>query len=295
MTTGDVESSIETALDVDADSTFASDVGRFVLRAASVLGFLVVWWALVEFDVRILGFQFGLFVGPIQTVQALVGYLLGEPMTRGGKSIYLHGLYSTWRVVAGVAAATLVGIPLGLLVGTSRQWEDFVYPAVETLRPIPPVAWVPISVLLFPTLSLTALSINTAVLFVVFVGAFFPIFVNTVEGVQSVEEEYQRAAKSLGADQWNVFRHVVLPATLPSILTGVSLGVGLGWITVVAAEIVAGNYGLGYVIYQAYRLLQTQTIAVGMITIGALGYVSSAAVTVIANRLTPWSTVEANR
>jgi NitT/TauT family transport system permease protein len=294
MSTGDLRDRVDVDL-VPADIVPRSGLGRITLRAVSVVGFLAIWWFLVEFRAVVAGLEFGLFVGPVETFGALLSYLGGEPMTRGGQSIYVHALYSTMRVALGVGGATLLGVPLGLLVGTSRQWEDLVYPALEALRPIPPVAWVPISVVLFPTLSLTALSINTAVLFVVFAGAFFPIFVNTVEGVQGVETEYPRAAESLGADQRDVFRHVVLPATLPSILTGVALGIGLGWITVVAAEIVAGNYGLGYVTYQAYRLLQTTNIAVGMVVIGALGYASSASVTYLANRLTPWGTVETNR
>jgi NitT/TauT family transport system permease protein len=279
---------------VDA-SLLSSRWGRIALRTLSVIGFLITWWALVTFDVTIVGFEFGLFVGPLETLGALVTHLSGKPVTSGGMPLYVHALYSTWRVAAGVGIATLLAIPLGLLVGTSRRWEDFVYPAMEALRPIPPVAWVPISVLIFPTLSVTALTINTSVLFVVFIGAFFPIFVNTVEGAKSVEDEYPRAAKSLGADRSAVFRHVILPATLPSILTGISLGIGLGWITVVAAEIVAGNYGLGYVIYHAYRVLETQMVAVGMVSIGVLGYASSAFAKGLGRRLTPWGTVETNR
>jgi NitT/TauT family transport system permease protein len=135
--------------------------------------------------------------------------------------------------------------------------------------------------------------VNTAVLFVVFIGAFFPILVNTIEGVRNLDDEFRRAAQSLGANDRQVFRHVIFPAALPSILTGVSLGIGLGWITVVAAEIVAGNYGLGYITFQAYRLLQTDIIAVGMVVIGALGYASSAIVQRIADSATPWSDIDA--
>lgn len=289
------ESRIGAAIDRVEAPSLRSREARIALRILSVVGFLATWWVLVTRDVTIAGFQFGLFVGPIATLQALFTYFAGTPVTSGGMPLYVHAVYSTWRVVAGVGIATILGVPLGVLVGTSQRWKDFLYPALEAIRPIPPVAWVPISVLVFPTLSLTALSINTAVLFVVFIGAFFPIFVNTVEGVENVETEYPRAARSLGADQMDVFRHVVLPAALPSILTGISLGIGLGWITVVAAEIVAGNYGLGYVIYHAYRVLETEMVAVGMVTIGALGYASSATAKLIGRRLTPWGTIETNR
>jgi len=257
---------------------------RWVRRLVSVAAFFVVWWGIVEFG----ALNFDNFVGPVATLTALGGYLLGEPLS-GGRTIYYHALYSTWRVVVGVGLAALLGVPLALLVGTRRRWEDALEPALETLRPIPPVAWVPFSILLFPTLTVMGTSVSTAVVFVVFIGAFFPIFVNTLEGVRGIDAEYQRAAETLGAGPAQRFRHVVFPATLPSILTGVSLGIGLGWITVVAAEIIAGNYGLGYITFQAYRLLQTDIVAVGMISIGALGYASSALVQRIGDRAMPWT------
>lgn len=264
-------------------------VPRQVLQTGSIAVFLLVWWGLVTFGV--LGFEF--LPGPVATFSNLAGYLAGEPMASGG-TIYLHAAYSTFRVLLGVGVATVLAIPLGLAIGTSRRFEDYVFTPLELFRPIPPVAWVPISILLLPTLTVLTIEISLAVVFVVFVGAFFPILVNTVEGVDTVEEEYVRAAESLGAEGRQVFREVIFPATLPSILTGVSLGIGLGWITVVAAEIVAGNYGLGYTIYQAYRLLQTDVVLVGMIAIGLLGYASSAFVTRLGNRAMPWNRAETN-
>lgn len=293
MSTRSVRETYRTEVDLPLGQTVP--LGSLALRTVSIAVLLGLWWFLVTFNVVVVGMDFGLISGPITTAEAFLIYLAGEPMTQGGQSIYVHVLYSTWRVFAGVGLATLTGVSLGLLIGTSQQWEDYVYPALELFRPIPPVAWVPISILIFPTLSLTALSVNLAVLFVVFIGAFFPILVNTVEGVRNVEDEYQRAAESLGAGRTQVFRHVILPATLPAILTGISLGIGMGWITVVAAEIVAGNYGVGYVTFQAYRLLRGDVIIVGMLTIGALGYTSSWLVTWLANRLTPWGTVETTR
>lgn len=259
-------------------------VPRRVIQLGSVLGFLVVWWALVRFGV--LGFEY--LADPIETGTNMLAYLAGEPMASGG-TIYLHAAYSTFRVVFGVGIAALLAVPLGLAIGTSQRFEDYTFPALEILRPIPPVAWVPISVLLLPALGILGVEVSLAVLFVVFIGAFFPILINTVEGVRTIEEEYTRAAHSLGAEGLQVFRYVVFPATLPSILTGISISIGLGWITVVAAEIIAGNYGLGYTIFQAYRLLQTDVVLVGMVVIGVLGYASSALVNRYAARRMPWS------
>lgn len=262
-------------------------VPRRVRQAISVLGFLVVWWGLVEFGV--LGF--GYLSGPLATLGQFVTYLAGEPIT-SGQTIYLHAAYSTYRVVVGIGLAAATAVPLGLAIGTSRRFEDYTFPALELFRPIPPVAWVPISILIVPTVTLFGFDLNFAVLFVVFIGAFFPILINTIEGVENVEEEYVRAAASLGAEGRQVFRNVILPAAFPAILTGISLGIGLGWITVVAAEIIAGNYGLGYAIYQAYRLLETDVVLVGMVAIGILGYASSALVNRIGNRAMPWSDID---
>ncbi|MFC6723895.1 ABC transporter permease, partial [Halobium palmae] len=180
-------------------------------------------------------------------------------------------------------------VPLGLVVGTSRRWENRLYPALEAFRPIPPIAWLPIAIIVFPALALGSFSVPLPALFVVFVGAFFPILTNTIEGARDVESEYNRAAESLGASSADVFRHVVLPATLPSIITGLSLGVGLGWITVVAAELLTGGPGLGYTIIHGSRLLQNQLVVIGMLAVGALGYASSALVEALGDWLMPWS------
>jgi NitT/TauT family transport system permease protein len=262
-------------------------IPRRVRQGMSILGFFAVWWALVAFGV--LGF--GFLSGPVQTLQLFVTYLAGKPITSGA-TIYFHAAYSTYRVIVGIALAAVTAVPIGLAIGTSRRFEDYTFPALELLRPIPPVAWIPISILIIPTVAVAGFTINLAVLFIVFIGAFFPILINTIEGVESIEQEYVRAAASLGAEGRQVFRNVILPAAFPSILTGISIGVGLGWITVVAAEIIAGNYGLGYVIYQAYRLLETEVVLVGMVAVGILGYATSALVNRIGNRAMPWSDID---
>lgn len=250
---------------------------RRVLQGTSILLFFVLWSLAVR--VGFLGFD--KFVGPEVTLAALAEALAGAPMTEGGETIYEHAALSAFRVVVAVLIAMAIAIPLGLTIGTSRRWEDALFPALEVFRPVPPVAWVPIALLLLPTF-------RSGVLFVVFVGAFFPILINTIEGVETVEEEYVQAASSLGAGSKQIFRHVIIPATMPSIVTGVSLGVGLAWITVVAAEMIAGGVGIGYIIFQAYRLLDTPTVAVGMIAIGILGYASATLVHRTGHRLTRW-------
>jgi NitT/TauT family transport system permease protein len=258
---------------------------RGVRKLISLVGFVGVWWLLYQFGVL----NFEHFVSPTTTIVEFVGALAGQPLTEGGNTIYLHAVYSGARVAVSVVVAALLAIPLGLVVGTSDRWENLLYPALEALRPIPPISWLPIAIIVFPALALGSLSVPLPALFVVFIGAFFPIFTNTIEGARTIETEYTQAARSLGASSGDVFRHVVLPATLPSIITGLSLGVGLGWITVVAAELLTGGPGLGYIIIQGSRLLQNQVVVIGMLSVGALGYASSALVEALGRWLTPWS------
>ncbi|WP_226021884.1 ABC transporter permease [Halomicrobium salinisoli] len=251
---------------------------RYVFKAGSVVGFLGLWWFFVRAGV--LGFD--LISTPPEALSALVGHVAGEPMTDGGESLYVHSYYTLYRVSLGLGLAVALAIPLGLLNGWSASANRYVQPAFELLRPIPPVAWVPIALIAFSSDLLS-------IVWVVFVGAFFPLLINTIEGVRSIDEEYVRAVRSLGGSDWELLRHVILPAALPSIVTGTMISVGIGWIAVVAAEMLSGNYGIGYITYQAYRLMQTETVIVGIITLGTYGAVSSYAVSAIGDRLTDWN------
>lgn len=286
MSTSTVSDSISEWVERTTDRPSLYRRGRQFL---SLIGFVAVWWIFYQFG--FLNFEY--FVSPTAVFVEFVNVLLGQPMTEGGSTIYLHAAYSAARVIVSVGVAAILAIPLGLSVGTNRRWKNALYPALEAFRPIPPIAWLPVAIVLFPALELfvagQSLGVPIPALFVVFIGAFFPIFINTIEGVGNVDDEYVRAAESLGASSMGVFRHVLLPATLPSIITGLSLGVGLGWITVVAAELITGGPGLGYIIIQASRLLNNEAVVVGMLAIGGLGYASSALVQLAGRRLTPWS------
>jgi len=248
-----------------------------VLKATSVIGFVGVWWAVVE--VGFLGFE--LIPTPLGAIEALASYLAGQPMTKGGASLYHHSMYTLFRVTVGVGGAVALAIPLGLLVGWSRTAETYLGPAFELLRPIPPVAWVPIALIAFSSDFLS-------IVWVVFVGAFFPLFVNTVEGVRAIDRDYVRTVQTLGGSNWDLLRHVIVPGTLTSIVTGLMTSIGIGWIAVVAAEMLSGNYGVGYVTYQAYRLIQTEVVIVGIIVLGTYGAVSSWLVSRLGARLTTW-------
>lgn len=250
---------------------------RYVYKAASVLLFLGMWWLFVA--IEFLGFR--LIPTPIETITALSESLMGEPLTSGGESLYTHSYHTVVRVGLGIGLGICTAIPLGLLIGWNDTSEKYLLPAFEVLRPIPPVAWVPIALIAFTTELMS-------IIWVVFVGVFFPILINTIDGVQEIEMDYARAIYSLGGSKVDLFRHVIIPSTLPSMVTGTVIGIGIGWIAVVAAEMISGNYGVGYATYQSYRVMDTQTVLIGIITLGAYGAFSSFLVSLLGRRLTPW-------
>ncbi|MFH1034089.1 MAG: ABC transporter permease [Pseudomonadota bacterium] len=185
------------------------------------------------------------------------------------------------RVLYGFVAAQLLGIPLGLGMGWSRNFKDLTFPVFELLRPIPPLAWVPVSILFWPTNELS-------IAFITFIGAFFTIVVNVLGGVGSIDKALVYSAVSFGASPRQVFWRVVLPATIPSIATGMMVGIGITWNVVIAAEMIAGNTGLGRLTWEAYLAGNTPGIIVGMISIGLAGYVSSYLVKWVSEMLMPW-------
>jgi NitT/TauT family transport system permease protein len=188
------------------------------------------------------------------------------------------------RVAYGFVAAQIIGIPLGLSMGWSRNFNDLTYPLFELLRPIPPLAWVPVSILFWPTNEIS-------IAFITFIGAFFTIVVNVLGGVSAIPRELVNAAVSFGATPRQVFWRIVLPATIPSIMTGMMVGIGITWNVVIAAEMIAGNTGLGRLTWESYLAGYTPGIIVGMISIGLAGYVSSMAVKVVGNWLMPWKKI----
>ena len=251
---------------------------RWMYKGLSIALFLSAWWIVVE--IGFLGFD--LLRTPAETAVAFSSFVLGEAMGQGGESLYVHGYHTLYRVLLGTGIAVTAAIPLGLACGWSDWWRSYVYPAFELLRPIPPVAWVPIALIAFA-------SEFMGIVWVVFVGAFFPIFVNTMEGVAQVEPEYVRAVKSLGGGRRDLYRHVVIPHAIPSMITGTTIGVGIAWIAVVAAEMLSGGPGLGYITFQAYRLMDTGVVIVGIMVLGTIGALSSSVVMRVGGRMTPWS------
>jgi NitT/TauT family transport system permease protein len=208
-------------------------------------------------------------------------------IVRGSKDLFESNLYWTgWalsleRITAGFLLAQLLGIPIGLAMAMHRATLETTFPVVEILRPIPPVAWIPMSILFWPTREMS-------VIFIVFLGAFWIVLLNTIGGASNIDINYKRAALSLGSTPRDMFWRIILPATIPSIITGMAVGMGIAWEMVVSAEMVAGRTGLGYLLWQSFQDNAIAQVIVCMISIGASGYVSSQIIRLLGYYVAPW-------
>ncbi|MDB5807537.1 MAG: ABC-type nitrate/sulfonate/bicarbonate transport system, permease component, partial [Betaproteobacteria bacterium] len=198
------------------------------------------------------------------------------------KSILVHLWASTKRVYGGFFAAAAVGVPLGLLIGRSKLIREIVDPTLQVLRPVPVTAWLPLSMIFF------GLGPNAAI-FLVFLGAFYPIVLNTTFGVRSVDVKLFEAAAMLGCGGSGLFRQVVLPAASPSIFNGLRLGHGFAWILIVVGEMTGVQEGLGAVIMDARMLSRADLVIAGMVVIGVAGFVTDRVLVAVNNRLLRWS------
>ena len=215
-----------------------------------------------------------------------------EVVVAWSEVFFLPGYWESWylstgRVFAGFIIAQIIGIPFGLALAVNKYFRDIFFPPFEILRPIPPLAWVPASIVFWPT---TEMSIA----FVTFLGAFFTIVINVLGGARSIDVRYLRAAQSMGATQWDLFYRIILPGTLPSIFTGAAVGMGITWEVVLAGEMISGgggqqaSGGLGFFIWSSYMGGTVAQVIVGMISIGIAGYMSSSLIRIIGERSMPW-------
>lgn len=200
-----------------------------------------------------------------------------------GHPLQMHLLFSLYRVGMGFALAALVAIPLGLSLGWWERWRRIITPLLEIIRPIPPLAWIPIAILWF------GIGIQSAA-FIIFLGAFFPILLNTVSGVVSINPTLIEAARTLQAKDRDIFLKVLLPGAIPSIFVGLRIGMGIGWMTLVAAEFtgVREGYGLGYMIMTARDIQRADQIVAGMLIIGLVGLLIDLVLRTIESRIVRW-------
>ena len=192
-----------------------------------------------------------------------------------------HLAASLGRVFAALALALVVAVPVGLAIGTSRVARGILDPLIEFYRPIPPLAYLPL-VIIWCGIG------EASKILVIFLAIFAPIAISTASGVRAVPPDRLRAARALGATRAQLLRHVILPNALPEILTGVRIGLGVGWSTLVAAELVAATSGLGFMIQSAAQFLVTDVVVLGILVIAVVAFVLEYALRLLQRRLTPW-------
>ena len=190
-------------------------------------------------------------------------------------------LFSTQRVAQGFAVAIIVGIPLGILIGWNWLAAGAIDPTVQVLRPIPITAWLPFSIAVFGIQDIGSV-------FLIALGAFYPIVINASQGARDVERNLVRAALMMGAGRMTVLRRVVLPASLPSIFTGLRVGLGIGWTAVIVSEMVAVKSGLGYVLWDAYYVGRMDVVIADMASIGVLGFLSDRMILMLERWVLTW-------
>jgi NitT/TauT family transport system permease protein len=226
---------------------------------------------------------------PLAVVQKWIAYLLPlQPHTEGSWFLWaisgellVDSFTSMYRVLLGFGIGAGLALPLGLAMGASPRVYTWFNPLVQLLRPIPPIAYIPLAILWF------GLG-NPPAVFLIALGAFFPVLMNTIAGVRQVDGIYLRAARNLGASGSTLFLRVILPAAVPYILAGVRIGIGTAFIVVIVSEMIAVNNGLGFRILEAREYFWSDKIMAGMITIGMLGLAIDVAMNRLNNHLLRW-------
>ncbi len=250
------------------------------------LGVLALWWVAVAGR----WVPEGIIPSPTEVAQSWYRWIFGTPtrsLSPYSGTWVSNVLYSSRRVLEGFALAAIVGIPLGLGIGWNRHVGRLVDPSIQLLRPVPITAWLPFSIAVFGIYDRSAL-------FLIGLGAFYPIVVNTTHGVRDTNLLLLRAARMLGASEATVLVKVVVPSALPSIFTGLRLGVGVAWTAVIVAEMIAVKSGLGYVLWDAYYVGRMDICVATMFSVGLLGFVSDRAILAAGDLLLRWRTLEAH-
>ncbi len=250
---------------------------RLVLAGLVPALLMLGWWLGTR------GQAYSLIPPPWEVGEAMVDLAIGGINDDAfSKTLLVHLLASAGRVYGAFLLAALCALPLGMLIGRLSLARDLLDPMFQMLRPVPVTAWLPLSMIVF------GLGPRSA-FFLVALGAFYPILVNTIFGVRSVEPRLFEAAAMLGTKPAAMFLRVVLPASLPGIFTGLRLGLGFAWVVIVVGEMTGVQTGLGAMIMDARQLSRTEIVIDGMIVIGAAGYVSDRIVMALGQRLLRWS------
>lgn len=255
--------------------TKSAKIRDFALSALSIV-ILIVLWFIVSSS------KPDFFPTPMATFERFVK-LLEKPIMK--ISIWGHIWASLRRVILSLLASIVIGISLGLVMGWNKKVRAAINPILMALRPIPPIAWIPLIILLFGIGEFPKVLL-------VFIGSFFPIVLNTVSGVAMVDDMYLKVGRIYKANTWQMLRHVVFPAAMPMILAGIKIAISSGWMVVVAAEMLASKSGLGFLINRGRESYDVALIMVAMILIGIIGALLSVVFTLIERKLCGWMSKE---
>ncbi len=248
---------------------------KVVLSLSSILGFLLVWYAVTD----VLRLMPALVLPSPEKVFFAVYEKIFVPV--GEEKLLGHIGVSLVRILVGTSIALGLAIPLGILMGWFEDLDAVASPLLEILRPIPPIAWIPLAILWF------GIGLGSKV-FIIAIGVFFPTLINTYMGVKFTDPLLIKAAQTLGAKDKNILWEVIVPASVPLIIAGVRIGVGLGMMCLVAAELVAASSGLGYLIMLGGDDLKPELSITGMILIGLIGLIADRTILVVERRVTYW-------
>jgi len=245
----------------------------FLYSSISILVFLIIW----EIFAKFLSNPY--FPGPLSILNALIRIAIFGDID--GYTLIIHIYASLERVMIGFFIAIITGVPLGLLIGIFPIIRSLSLPIIEPIRFIPPIAWIPLSIILLVGMSRYA--------FLIWIGAFFPILLNTIAGVKRTSVTLIQMAKTFGATKNQIITKVILPSSLPETMTGLRVGLGVGWMCIVAAEMIGGDpVGLGRLIIKYANLLQTDVVIAGMISIGIIGLCINYIILSLEKRMFKW-------
>ncbi len=244
------------------------------INAVSIAALLLLWWIATH-----AGWIKPLFLPKPEAIwiafkQAVNGDL-------DNHTLLVHFLWSMYRVFAAFALAVVIGIPIGIAMGVSRIARGIFDPPIEFYRPLPPLAYLPLMIIWFGIG-------ESSKIILLFLAIFAPVALAARAGVRSVSQEQIQAALSMGANRWQVVKNVILPGALPEILVGLRIGMGVGWTTLVAAEMVAADAGLGKMVFNASNFLRTDVVILGILAIGVVAYLFEILMRWIERRAVPW-------
>ena len=249
---------------------------QFSLSLFSVGLLLLLWWAITA-----LGLVAPLFLPPPQVVlQKLI--LIASPQGFMDATLWQHLGASLARMLVALFFAALIGIPVGIAMGLSPAIRGLLDPLIELYRPVPPLAYLPLMVIWFGIG-------ETSKILLIYLAIFAPVTLSTLAGVKNAQQVRIRAAQALGASRWQLLRFVILPGALPEILTGLRIGLGVGWSTLVAAELIAATRGLGFMVQSAGEFLATDVVLAGIAVIALIAFGLELGLRALQRRLTPWN------